>query len=139
MQTRSEIVIAAPVGTIFALAAATERWPELLPHYRSVRVLARTGAARTVAMAAWRGPIPISWIAEQIDDPLEPAIRFHHVGGPTRGMDVVWRFEPACGRNAGHDRAPPEFRLSDRRRDGSVTMSSARFSSITLRKRRWLA
>lgn len=94
MRTRSEIAIAASPRAIFELASATERWPELLPHYRSVRVLAQQDACRTVAMAAWRGPIPISWVAEQSDDPLTPAIRFHHIAGPTRGMDVLWSFAP---------------------------------------------
>jgi uncharacterized membrane protein len=91
----NEMTIAAPAATIFALAAATERWPDILPHYRSVRVLARNGATRTVAMAAWRDLIPIAWVAEQTDDPETPLIRFRHVKGWTRGMEVVWRFAPA--------------------------------------------
>ncbi len=91
------VTIAAPAATIFALASATERWPEILPHYRSVRVLERRGATRVVAMAAMRGPIPISWVAEQTDDAALPEIRFRHVRGWTRGMDVVWRFEPVPG------------------------------------------
>ncbi len=97
METRSQIAIAAPAATIFEFAAATERWADLLPHYRSVRVLSHHGASRTVAMRAWRGAIPISWVAEQTNDPLEPSIRFHHIAGPTRGMDVVWRFAPVVG------------------------------------------
>lgn len=92
----NEITIAAPAATIYRLASATERWPEILPHYRSVRVLARNGATRTVAMAAWRDLLPISWVAEQTDDPQTPAIRFRHVRGWTRGMDVVWRFAPVA-------------------------------------------
>ncbi len=91
------VTIAAPAETIFALASATERWPEILPHYRSVRVLERRGATRVVAMAAMRGAIPISWVAEQTDDAVLPEIRFRHVRGWTRGMDVVWRFAPVPG------------------------------------------
>ncbi|MDQ2907854.1 MAG: SRPBCC family protein [Candidatus Eremiobacteraeota bacterium] len=97
MRTRSEIAIASPAATIFGFASATDRWPELLPHYRSVRVLAQHDACRTVAMAAWRGPIPISWVAEQTDDPLTPSIRFRHVAGATRGMEVLWSFVPFLG------------------------------------------
>lgn len=96
-EMRSEITIAAPAAAIYRLAAETERWPEILPHYRSVRVLGRSGATRTVAMAAWRDAIPISWVAEQTDDPATPEIRFKHVRGWTRGMDVVWRFAPVPG------------------------------------------
>ncbi len=96
-EMRSEISIAAPAATIYRLAAQTERWPEILPHYRSVRVLGRSGATRTVAMAAWRDAIPISWVAEQTDDPETPEVRFRHVRGWTRGMEVVWRFAPSAG------------------------------------------
>lgn len=85
------IEIAAPPNVIYALAAATERWPALLPHYRSVTVL-RDGPVRLVAMAAWRDIVPISWVAEQTNDPVTPHIRFRHVRGWTRGMDVEWRF-----------------------------------------------
>jgi ribosome-associated toxin RatA of RatAB toxin-antitoxin module len=93
----NEITIAAPQARIYELAAETERWPEILPHYRSVVVLERAGAKRTVAMAAWRDLIPISWVAVQTDDPETPAIHFRHVRGWTRGMDVVWRFAPVAG------------------------------------------
>ncbi len=93
-ETRSEIVIGAPPKRIYDLAAATERWPELLPHYRSVRVLEERQGRRIVEMAARRDFIPIRWVAEQINDPERPTIRFRHIRGWTRGMDVEWRFEP---------------------------------------------
>ncbi len=96
-ETRSEITIAAPASAIFALAAATERWPQILPHYRYVRVLAQNGSVRTVAMGAWRDAIPIAWVAEQTNDARAPAIRFRHIRGWTRGMDVEWRFAEANG------------------------------------------
>ncbi|GAC1305800.1 MAG: hypothetical protein NVSMB19_17490 [Vulcanimicrobiaceae bacterium] len=92
-QTSNEIDIAAPAATIYALAAATERWPEILPHYRYVRVIAGGGARRTVEMGATRDGIPIAWTAEQTNDPERPSIRFRHVRGWTRGMDVEWRFD----------------------------------------------
>jgi ribosome-associated toxin RatA of RatAB toxin-antitoxin module len=59
-----------------------------------VRVLAQRGPARTVEMAAQHGFVPLRWTAEQINDPLRPHIAFHHVKGPTRGMDVEWIFTP---------------------------------------------
>jgi ribosome-associated toxin RatA of RatAB toxin-antitoxin module len=62
-----------------------------------VRVLGRRGATRTVAMAARRDWIPVSWVAEQTDDSERPSIRFVHVRGWTRGMEVEWRFEPVKG------------------------------------------
>jgi uncharacterized membrane protein len=92
--TTNSIVIDAPPEAIYRLAAPTERWPEYLPHYRYVRVLSGDALERTVEMAAWRDFIPISWVAEQINDPAIPHIRFRHIKGWTRGMDVEWIFSP---------------------------------------------
>jgi ribosome-associated toxin RatA of RatAB toxin-antitoxin module len=91
--TENIIEIAAPAKTIYDLAAATERWPLILPHYRYVRLREDRGATRTVEMAAWRDVFPLRWVAEQTNDPLRPHIFFHHIEGPTRGMDVEWLFE----------------------------------------------
>ena len=88
----NSIRIQASAQRIYALASATERWPELLPHYRYVRVLSSDGAYRTVEMGARRGAIPVRWTAEQRNDPVLPAVYFRHIGGWTRGMDVVWHF-----------------------------------------------
>ena len=92
--TETAIEIAAQPSTVFRFAAATERWPDYLPHYRRVRILAETGTTRIVEMAACRGWIPVRWTAEQTNDPLRPHIAFRHVRGWTRGMEVEWRFEP---------------------------------------------
>ncbi len=95
--TENSIEIAAPAATIYNFAAATERWPMYLPHYRYVHVLEQHGNMRVVEMGAWRSGIPISWVAEQTNDPILPAIAFRHIRGWTRGMEVVWRFEPQPG------------------------------------------
>ena len=79
-----------------------------MPHYRYVRVLAENGAARTVEMAARHGFVPLRWTAEQTNDPVRPHIAFHHVAGPTRGMDVEWIFTPL---DAGHTRVQIVHRL----------------------------
>ncbi|MEA2721778.1 MAG: hypothetical protein QOJ39_3642 [Candidatus Eremiobacteraeota bacterium] len=91
--TRNTIEIAAPASAIYALAAATEKWPDILPHYRYVRVLEERGAARVVAMGARQHVFPVNWVAEQTNDPRTPHIAFHHLRGWTRGMDVEWIFE----------------------------------------------
>ena len=93
----SEVAIEAPVAKIYAMAAATETWPAILPHYRYVRVLSGDGRKRVVEMGASRDGIPISWTAEQINDPHEPLITFHHLRGWTKGMDVAWRFDHVDG------------------------------------------
>ena len=101
METRVERRVNAPAQAIYTLVAQVENWPKLLPHYRHVHVLetARDGT-RVVEMAArrdvltghpWSG-IPLRWTARQTltDDP--PRVAFHHLRGPTRGMDVAWTF-----------------------------------------------
>lgn len=95
MHTETVARIRGPVETIFRYAARVEQWPRILPHYRGVRVVASDGDARVVEMKARRGWIPISWWARQIVEPEQPRIRFTHVRGVTRGMEVEWRFEPA--------------------------------------------
>src|ERR1700736_1686630 len=95
--TRNTVEVAAPPKAVYALASATEKWPQILPHYRYVRVLEDRGATRLVAMGAWQDVFPIRWVAEQTNDPLVPHIAFHHVRGWTRGMDVEWIFEPIGG------------------------------------------
>jgi ribosome-associated toxin RatA of RatAB toxin-antitoxin module len=79
---------------IFRLAADVERWPEILPHYRSVKVLDEHPDARVVEMAAKRGMIPVSWKALQWTDPELRLVMYRHTGGATRGMYVEWRIEP---------------------------------------------
>lgn len=101
MHMRSEIVIDAPAQRIFEWASATERWPEVLPHYRYVRILSIDGERRVVEMAARRPfersrvAIPVRWRAEQINDAATPEIFFRHIAGWTSGMRVWWRFSPA--------------------------------------------
>jgi ribosome-associated toxin RatA of RatAB toxin-antitoxin module len=92
MHTENSILIRARPDVIYQLAAPVERWPEILPHYRWVRVLGSSGQRRVVEMAARRGRIPVRWIAEQICYPEEPRITFRHIKGVTTGMDVEWRF-----------------------------------------------
>lgn len=94
MTTVDERLMRAPPRACFRVAADVERWPEILPHYRWVRVLRDDGHERLVEMAARRDAIPVSWRAVQVREPAIPRIRFRHVGGVTKGMEVAWLFEP---------------------------------------------
>ena len=91
-------IVTAPLEAMFALAADVERWPERLAHYRWVRFLERRPDGGLVEMAAWRtfGPLrwPTWWVSEMTVDRTAPAVRYRHVRGITRGMDVLWAFEP---------------------------------------------
>jgi ribosome-associated toxin RatA of RatAB toxin-antitoxin module len=96
MNTANTVVMHGSLDAIVKLAVETERWPEILPHYRWVTILEGGGDHKTVEMAARRGRIPVKWRARQDverDGPT-PVIRFHHIGGVTKGMDVAWTFAP---------------------------------------------
>lgn len=97
MHTENAIFVHADAQTVYRLAAAVERWPELLPHYRWVRVLEDDGQQRLLDMAARRDWIPVRWWAVQHRFPDIPRVTFRHVGGITRGMGVEWSFEPGPG------------------------------------------
>lgn len=97
MHIENCLVIHADARAVYELAAATERWPQLLPHYRWVHVLERAGNRRVVEMAARRDFIPVWWVAEQVCEPAAPRITFRHLRGVTRGMEVEWRFTPEPG------------------------------------------
>lgn len=97
-----ERISTAPRDTLFQVAADVERWPDILPHYRWVRFHEQADfGVGTVEMAAWRdfgGPLryPTWWKSEMEADPATPIVRYRHVGGITRGMDVRWEFLDAA-------------------------------------------
>jgi uncharacterized membrane protein len=104
MRTVDRTFMRAPVDRVFAAAADVERWPELLAHYRWVRMLDRRADGGLVEMAAWRpfGPVgyPTWWVSEMRVDRATPAVHYRHVRGITTGMDVVWQFLPDGGGTA---------------------------------------
>ena len=91
MRTVDRSRIAAPFDRVFSAASTVTRWPDILPHYRWVRML----DDGLVEMAAWRpfGLVryPTWWVSEMTIDRPAGEIRYRHVRGLTRGMDVVWR------------------------------------------------
>jgi ribosome-associated toxin RatA of RatAB toxin-antitoxin module len=106
MTTIDERLVRAPLDTIFRIAADVESWPSHLSHYRYVRMRERDEVGGgVVEMSANRpfGPLnwPTWWLSEMElrtpGGPRPPAIRFRHVRGITRGMDVEWSFTPAEG------------------------------------------
>ncbi len=91
MHTVNEIWMNAPPERVLELAAGIARWPEILPHYRWVRVISDEGGRRTAEMAARRSWFPVRWTAEQRVLPDERRITYHHTRGITAGMEVEWR------------------------------------------------
>lgn len=103
MRSRISIDVAAPPRTVFDLARDITRWPALLPHYRKVTIYSRESDHVTASMTAirplWRSGLPVSWQSEQWADETNAAdlqLRFVHVGGATRGMDVTWHIRPTA-------------------------------------------
>lgn len=96
LYTETEIVIQSDTDTVYRLGSATERWPEILPHYRWVKLIDEEGDRKLVEMAARRNFLiyqwPVRWWAVQTNYPDEPRIAFTHVGGVTKGMEVEWLF-----------------------------------------------
>lgn len=95
MRTVDERLVLAPAERVFAHASDVERWPDILPHYRYVRMLDRGAGRGIVEMSANRpfGPLnwPTWWTSEMWVDAARQEVRYKHVRGITRGMDVVWR------------------------------------------------
>lgn len=91
MRTIDRIRIHAPFARVFAAASSVSRWPDILPHYRWVR----RRDDGLVEMAAWRPfgvlKYPTWWVSEMTIDRPVGEIRYRHVRGITRGMQVVWR------------------------------------------------
>jgi ribosome-associated toxin RatA of RatAB toxin-antitoxin module len=111
METVDERLVRAPVGTMFELASRVEDWPAYLSHYRYVRFRTRrSDGGGVVEMSAYRpfhiidtskGPLrvnwPTWWLSEMSVNEATRSIRFRHVGGVTKGMDVEWTFTSATG------------------------------------------
>ncbi len=97
MHSEISIWIDAPPETVYSLVADLERWPERLPHYRYVRILSRRPEGTRASMSARRGAIPVFWEALQTPDAERLTVRFRHVRGITRGMDVLWTLAPERG------------------------------------------
>lgn len=105
-RTVDELVVRARPAVVFALAADVERWPTHLAHYRHVRMgersehggLVEMSASRPFGFANW----PTWWESvmhvrpPSADDAGDGSVRFRHVRGITRGMEVEWTFEPVA-------------------------------------------
>ena len=99
MRTVDQLLIRAPMRRVFEFAREVDRWPRHLPHYRWVRFQTRASdGGGVVEMAAWRpfGSLrwPTWWLSEMSVSESEPNVRFRHIAGITKGMEVEWSFAP---------------------------------------------
>ena len=94
MQTSNCIQISGSFNRIFDLAADIARWPEILPHYRWVKILEKRDGEVEAEMAARHKGVPLWWRTIQRPIKEQKRIEFSHIGGITRGMQVQWTFTP---------------------------------------------
>ena len=108
MTTVDEQLVRSSQETIFGLARQVEAWPQHLPHYRYVRFRERwSDGGGIVEMSANRpfglprSPMhlnwPTWWLSEMAVNESTCSIRFRHVDGVTKGMDVEWTFAVTPG------------------------------------------
>lgn len=112
-----DIEIGAPAPLVFRLARRVDRWDQLLPHYTRSRVVERRTDGSLVVDFVARRPLirvlglglPVAWRSRTWSEPETLQLRFIHVAGATRGMDVTWRIEPTatgCRVSIDHDFRP---------------------------------
>ena len=112
MRSSIGIDVAADATVVFALARDVTAWERLLPHYARSRPIRREPGGRSVVAFVARRPLPgpfgllglglpVAWRARCWSEPAtdgRPArLRFVHLAGATRGMDVTWSIEPRSG------------------------------------------
>lgn len=118
MHSEIAIDIDAPPALVFALARDVERWATLLPHYTRSVAIERGPDGRLVADFIARRPLvgvlglglPVTWRSRTWNEPETRRLRFQHVAGATRGMDVTWRIEPRTAGAGTHVVIEHEFR-----------------------------
>jgi ribosome-associated toxin RatA of RatAB toxin-antitoxin module len=105
MRTAIGIHVAAPPDVVYRVARDVTRWERILPHYVRSRVVQRDPdgalvcdfvARRTFVPLLGLG-MPVAWRSRTWHEPDTRQLRFVHVAGATRGMDVTWTIQPAGG------------------------------------------
>jgi len=111
------IEIAAPPELVFRLARPVDRWDQLLAHYGRSRIRERRADGGLLVDFIARRPLipilgvglPVAWRARTWSEPETRRLRFVHVAGVTKGMDVTWHIESAeagCRVSIDHDFRP---------------------------------
>ncbi len=102
MHSEIDIRIAASPALVFRLARDVTRWADLLPHYTRSAAIGHRADGSIVADFVARRPLipvlglglPVAWRSRTWSEPAACRLRFLHVAGATKGMDVTWRIEP---------------------------------------------
>jgi len=100
MYIENTIVLKGNWPDIWRFSSEIEHWVRWLPHYRQVDILETfdNGRKRRAYMSAWRDILPVNWSTIQTlvpnDQPAQARVLYNHIGGVTKGMEVIWSFEP---------------------------------------------
>jgi len=95
----SQIVIAAPIDRVYAIARAVERFPEFMDDVQSVEILEEDGGRR---VSHWVGLIEefnrtLEWTEEDHWDDEEHSCRFQMTEGDFTAYSGTWTFEEGEG------------------------------------------
>ena len=127
MHSSVAIDIAATPELVFRLVRDVARWADLLPHYARSAVREQRPDGSVIADFIARRPLvpilgiglPVTWRSRTWSEADGHRLRFVHVAGATRGMDVTWHIEPTatgCHVRIEHDFAPRILRERSRAR-----------------------
>ena len=122
MHSTIGIDIAAPPELVYRLARDVTRWARILPHYARSDVVRREPGGVLVCDFVARRPfvpvlglaLPVTWRSRTWHEHATRRLRFEHVAGATKGMDVTWTIEavprpngsPGARVEIAHDFAP---------------------------------
>ncbi|MEU3465766.1 SRPBCC family protein [Streptomyces sp. NPDC006733] len=93
--TDNEIVINAPIDTVWDITNDVPNWPDLFSEYAKAEILENSG--ETVKFRLTMHPDDDgqvwSWVSERTPDPATRTVRAHRVEtGPFEFMDIFWEY-----------------------------------------------
>ncbi|MDW8107193.1 MAG: SRPBCC family protein [Armatimonadota bacterium] len=93
-----EMVIHAPLETVYAVAREVEAFPEFMPDVKSVKILEKSeDGSRTVTewvAYASQLKLQVKWIEEDLWDDTNHTCRFRQLKGDYDQMQGLWEFLP---------------------------------------------
>lgn len=92
---RAQLFVAAPPEVARDVLWAHERYPEFMPHSRTVKVLERRGNVHLVEMAGGKGPVNVSYRMERRLEPRR--ITWKTISGDVKRNEGHWAFDASEG------------------------------------------
>ncbi|MDM7461900.1 MAG: SRPBCC family protein [bacterium] len=93
-----EVIIQAPLQTVYAIARDVEAFPQFMPDVKSVRILETSdnGARTLTEWVAYASQLKlqVKWTEEDLWDDANHTCRFRQVKGDYDQMEGLWEFLP---------------------------------------------